>query len=95
MAQARQAIIAAQSQFYRDGFRKIVFMLFVLMIIAYALLGLIVYLYITRPAPQYFVTTSSGRLIEIMPTPIESLTPAAPPPAPTTPVAPAAPVAPP
>lgn len=67
MAQARQAIIATQSQFYRNGFRKIVFMLFVLTAIAYALLGLIVYLYITRPAPQYFVTTSGGRLVEITP----------------------------
>lgn len=73
MSQARQEIIANQSQFYRDGFRKIVFMLFVLMIIAYGLLGLIVYLHMTRPAPQYFVTTSSGRLIEI--TPVASVTP--------------------
>ena len=86
MAQARETIIAAQSQFYRDGFRKLVLMLFILMMIAYGLLGLIVYLHITRPLPQYFVTTSGGRLVEITPTPIESIAPAAPP----APVAPAA-----
>lgn len=68
MAQARQAIIAAQSQFYRDGFRKLVTLLFVLMVIAYGLLAFIIYSHITRPEPKYFVTTSSGRLVEIAPT---------------------------
>ena len=67
MLQARQKTIASQSYFYRDGFRKIIFMLFILMIIAYGLLALIVYLHITRPTPQYFVTTSNGRLMEIAP----------------------------
>lgn len=84
MAQARHDIIANQSQFYRDGFRKIVGTIFALLILAYALLALIIYQHITRPAPYYFVTTSSGRLVEI--TPIE--------PIPPTPVEPAAPVAP-
>jgi len=67
MAQARQDIIARQSQFYRKGFRKILTMVFALIMIAYALLGVIIYLHFTRPAPQYFVTTSGGRLIEISP----------------------------
>lgn len=70
MAQARQEIIANQSQFYRDGFRKILTMIFVLIVIAYCLLGVIIYLYFTRPTPHYFVTTSGGRLIEITPTPV-------------------------
>jgi len=85
MAQAREEIIANQSQFYRDGFRKIVTMVFVLMIIAYGLLALIVYQHLTRPEPQYFVTTSSGRLIEI--TPVAPAVPAVP-------AVPAAPIAP-
>lgn len=67
MAQARQEMIANQSQFYRNGFRKVLGMVFVLILIAYGLLGFIVYLHMTRPTPQYFVTTSGGRLIEITP----------------------------
>lgn len=67
MSQARQQIIATQSQFYRNGFRKILVLVFVLITIAYGLLGFIVYQHMTRPTPQYFVTTSGGRLIEIMP----------------------------
>jgi uncharacterized membrane protein (DUF106 family) len=70
MAQAREEIIANQSQFYRNGFRKIVTMVFVLIIIAYGLLALIIYLHMTRPTPQYFVTTSGGRLVEITPGPV-------------------------
>lgn len=75
MSQARQETIANQSQFYRDGFRKIVLILFILMALAYALLGVIIYLYVTRPAPQYFVTTSSGRLVEMMPVEAVAATP--------------------
>ena len=92
MSQARQTLINTQSQFYRDGFRKIVFMLFVLMMIAYGLLGIIVYQHMTRPTPQYFVTTSSGRLIEI--TPVAPVAPAVTPivPAPVAVPAPGEPV---
>jgi hypothetical protein len=68
MSQARQDIIANQSQFYRKGFRQILTLVFILIVIAYGLLSLIVYQHITRPTPQYFVTTSGGRLIEITPT---------------------------
>lgn len=98
MAQARQEIILNHSQFYRDGFRKIVFMIFVLMIIAYALLAFIIYQHINRPTPQYFVTTSAGRLIEITsvgpPGPV-AVAPVAPVAVvPVTPVAPVVPVAP-
>lgn len=67
MAQARDEIILNQSQFYRNGFRKMLNAVFFLVILAYLLLGFIIYQYLTRPAPQYFVTTSGGRLIEINP----------------------------
>lgn len=80
MAQARHDIIANQSQFYRDGFRKIVGLIFVLLILAYALLALILYVHITRPNPHYFISTSSGRLVEILPIERIPPTPVAPPP---------------
>ncbi len=61
----RAAIIEQQSNFYRNGFRKLIVAVLVLMVLAYILLGVMIYQHITRPIPQYFVTTSDGRLIEI------------------------------
>ncbi len=80
MAQARHDIVANQSQFYRDGFRKIVGLIFVLVLLAYALLALILYMHITRPNPHYFISTSSGRLVEILPIERIPPTPVEPPP---------------
>lgn len=60
-------IIAKDSQFYRNNFRRLLTFIFVLLVIAYILLGVVVYQHVTRPIPQYFVTTSDGRLIEIKP----------------------------
>jgi intracellular multiplication protein IcmL len=67
MPQDRLAIIAQNNQFYRNNFRRLLMFIFILLILAYALLGIIVYQHISRPIPQYFVTTSDGRLIEIKP----------------------------
>lgn len=65
MAQKRVDLIEANSRFYQMGFRKLLTFSFVLVGVAYILLGVIIYLYISRPIPNYFVATSDGRLIEI------------------------------
>lgn len=67
MPQDPSTVIAAHSQFYRNNFRRLHTLAFVLITIAYLMLGFIIYEHLTRPTPQYFVTTSDGRLIEIKP----------------------------
>lgn len=67
MPQNRKSIIADQNQFYCNNFRRLLNFLFALTILAYLLVGLVVYQHLTRPVSQYFVTTSDGRLIEIKP----------------------------
>ena len=69
MPQNRKTIIADQTHFYRNNFRRLLNFLFVLIAIAYLLIGLVVYQHLTRPVSQYFVTTSDGRLVEIQPAP--------------------------
>lgn len=63
----RVAIVNKHSQFYRNNFRRLLTVMFILLGVGYILLGLIIYQYYTRPEPHYFATTSDGRLIEIQP----------------------------
>lgn len=67
MPQDRQSIVAKQSQFYQNNFRRLVTFIFFLLCVVCALLGLIVFQEMTRPMPQFFVTTSDGRLVEVKP----------------------------
>lgn len=69
MSNKRLITIAEQSQFYRNNFRRLLSLMVVLILLAYALLGLIIYQHYTRPPAQYFVTTSDGQLTEISPVP--------------------------
>lgn len=70
MSDKRLITIAEQSQFYRNNFRRLLRFMFVLILLAYGLLGLIIYQHYTRPPAQYFVTTSDGQLTEISPVPL-------------------------
>jgi intracellular multiplication protein IcmL len=63
----RLALIGEQSQFYRNNYRRLLYFVLFLIIVAFILLGVIVYQHMTRPVPKYFATTSDGRLIEIQP----------------------------
>lgn len=68
MPQNKLDIIATQSRFYQSNFRKLLTFNFMLVGLAYILLGVIFYLHFSRPTPKYFVATSDGRLIEILST---------------------------
>ncbi len=65
MPQERASIAGQKSNFYSQGFRQLIICAFALSLIAFSLIGLIVYQHLNRPKPQFFVTTSDGRLIEI------------------------------
>ncbi len=63
----RRKLIDERNLFYRNGFRNLLLFCFVMLLINAGLLALIFYQHIARPKPQYFVTTSQGRLVEIKP----------------------------
>lgn len=64
----KRAEIAAQNvTFYPQGFRLLLIIFFFLLAVGFGLLALIMYQHFSRPEPQFFVTTSDGRLIEIHP----------------------------
>ena len=65
----RVAVVAEQSQFYRDNYRNLLLVAFIFLILCYLMLAGVIYQHVTRPIPQYFVTTIDGRLIEIKPMP--------------------------
>jgi len=60
-------LINKQGQFYRNNFRRLILVSFVLLGVILLLLGLIFYQLFSRPDTKYFVTTQDGRLIEINP----------------------------
>lgn len=63
----RLNLVDEQGLFYRNNFRRLLKFVYVLIFFSAALLGIILYQLFTTPTPQYFVTTSDGRLIEIKP----------------------------
>jgi len=63
----RLALVDRYGHFYRNNFRRLLFISFILVFIIALLLILIIYQDNTKPEQKYFVTTSDGRLIEITP----------------------------
>lgn len=53
--------------FFRNNYRRLFTVSFVLISIIFLLIALVFYQHYTRPIIKYFVTTSDGRLIEIYP----------------------------
>lgn len=51
--------------FYRDNFRRLLILAFILVFIVFLLMGYILYQHFTKPSPKYFIATSDGRLVEI------------------------------
>ncbi len=65
----RAARVAEQSDFHQRNFVFLIKLIYVLIVVAFCLIGLLFYQHFTQPAPQYFITTTDGRLIEIKPNP--------------------------
>lgn len=60
-------LVNQQVNFYRNNFRRLIVISFVLLGVILLLLGLVFYQLFSRPTTKYFVTTQDGRLIEIHP----------------------------
>ncbi|PHQ79548.1 MAG: type IV secretion protein IcmL [Coxiella sp. (in: Bacteria)] len=59
------ALVMQRNAFYRDAYRRVVFVLITLFITSCGLGMGIIYKYLNPPAPQYFATTAEGRIINI------------------------------
>lgn len=62
-----KAYIQEHNLFYRNGFRKLLTVAYVMTFLIFAFILLIFFLYAHRPVVKYFATTSNGQLIEIHP----------------------------
>lgn len=55
-------IVRMRNSFYRDNYRRLVGILLIMILINILLVGSIIYLISSRPAPVYFATSADGRI---------------------------------
>jgi intracellular multiplication protein IcmL len=58
-------LVQMRKEFYRDSYRRLVFVVIVQLIIIGILTAFLLRLYNNRPQPQYFATASDGRIIPV------------------------------
>lgn len=67
MSNSLLEVIKARKNFYRDYYRNLSGILIGLFVLIIVLNVLIVYLYITRPIPNFYATSMDGKLIQLVP----------------------------
>lgn len=67
MADDALELVRLRNNFYRDNYRRLVGMLLLMIIVNLGLIGAIVYLITHKPVPQYFATSSDGRITPLYP----------------------------
>lgn len=69
MAEEEEYIVRLKSDFYRDGYRKILLCLGLILATIVLLIASCLYLYFTKPPPVYFSTDNEWRIVQ--PVPVE------------------------
>lgn len=67
MAEDALTAVALRNNFYRDGQRKMIFVLLVSMAANFVLALMLVYIILHPPAPKYFATSINGRITPLFP----------------------------
>ncbi len=67
MAESALELVHLRNNFYRDNYRRVLFILLLMVVINLGLLGFIVYQAAHAPKPKFFATTADGKLIAIKP----------------------------
>lgn len=67
MAGEEQSIVRLKSDFYRDGYRKILVCLGLIITAIGLLIASSIYLYVTKPPPVYFATDKEWRTLPLVP----------------------------
>lgn len=60
-------LVRLRNNFYRDSYRRVLVALLLMVVVNLVLAGTIYYLLANRPMPQYFATTSDGKVIPLYP----------------------------
>ncbi|MFI4957200.1 MAG: type IVB secretion system apparatus protein IcmL/DotI [Gammaproteobacteria bacterium] len=60
-------LVRFRNYFYRDGYRKSMTALLLSLLVNLALMAIVVFQFVSKPAPVYFATQTNGSLIEIQP----------------------------
>ncbi len=60
-------LVRLRNDFYRDNYRRIVSILLLSFMIIILLIGSMVYILTHPPAPKYFATSTSGRIVPLVP----------------------------
>ena len=55
-------------EFYRDGYRKLLMIIFVLILLNISIIWGIIHLIRNKPSPQFFATSPDGQIVQIHPT---------------------------
>ena len=67
MSEEALKLVLLRNNFYRDNYRRVVIALLLMILVNIALAGVLIY-QITHPAPpQYFATTTEGKIIPLSP----------------------------
>lgn len=74
MAGEEQHVVRLRSDFYRDGYRKILLCLGLIIAAVVLLIASCVYLYVTKPPPVYFSTDKEWRIVSAVPVELSYLT---------------------
>lgn len=67
MAEEKLQIVRLRTEFYRDGFLKVLFTLMMVLIAIGSLVALSLYLHFTKPQPVYFTTDNEMRVMAPVP----------------------------
>lgn len=67
MAEENQKPIQLRTDFYRDGYKRLILALFILMVVNITIAGMLFYQFATRPAPKYFSASDDGRIMPLYP----------------------------
>ncbi|MDF1645978.1 MAG: type IVB secretion system apparatus protein IcmL/DotI [Legionellaceae bacterium] len=62
MAEDALTAVKLRNKFYRDGQRKVIFILLLSIIVNFLMISLLVYLLTHPPTPKYFATSINGRI---------------------------------
>lgn len=67
MAEEELQVVRLQTEFYRDGFLKVIITLIMVLIAIGSLVALSAYLYLSKPKPVYFATDNEMRVMAPVP----------------------------
>ncbi len=60
-------LVRLRNGFYRDGYRKLLSALLVLLVLLFLSLAFNIYQSMSKPEPKYFATTTDGRIMQLFP----------------------------